>query len=96
VLVEVEGLAQEDGGQGALLGRNEQGWWADRAHKELRPITAARLNRAREPRGESGTEESRGRPRGKSGTSPEKAREVEGLAQADGGQGALLGRNEQG
>jgi len=32
-LAVVEGLAQEDGGQGALLGRNEQGWWADRAHK---------------------------------------------------------------
>jgi len=47
----VEGLAQEDGGQGALLGRNEQGLWTDLSPSGAasRVNHAARLNRVQEP-----------------------------------------------
>jgi len=44
----------------------------------------------------AGPEGDRGRPRGNPEPRLERSKDVEDLAQEDGGQGALLGRNQQG
>jgi len=82
-------LAQEDGGQGALLGRNEQGLWTDLIHPGLRPS---------QKRGEAQPSPGTARRKGSEAIrKPARKLDIVGdLAQEDGGQGALLGRNEQG